>query len=191
MAPTRTRTTMNSQQAGLVDQLGSATIARLRRASATPDRNDSDRTLDDHPLQRIPEDPNGDNDGGSGGGDQPPDDDPDNPDDDPDHDDDDESNPDPDDDDEPNLATALQRLAKSLKKPKNPRTKVKEPDTFDGSDSRTLRNFLVQLALNFRDSARSNSFKEDVNKVNYALSYLRGTALEWFEPDILDLDDDN
>jgi Zinc knuckle./Retrotransposon gag protein. len=184
----RTRTTLNSQRAGLVDQLGSATTARLRRATATPERHPSDRTLDEDPLGRISEDPDPDhNPGGSGGGDPNPDDDPDFPDpgDDPDDPEDDN------DDDEPNLATALKKLAKSLKKPKTPRSKVKEPDTFDGSDSRLLRNFLVQLALNFRDSGRRDSFKEDNDKVNYALSFLRGTALEWFEPDILDPDDDN
>jgi hypothetical protein len=47
------------------------------------------------------------------------------------------------------------------------------------------------LALNFRDPERQEAFKDDSAKVNYALSYLRGTALDWFEPDILTPDEDN
>ena len=193
---TTRRTTNNSQRAGLVDRLGSATTARLRRASTAPDRHSSHRTLDEEPLRNIPEEPEQpEDDPGDGDGDPAPDGDPEDPDpEDPDFDGDGDGDGDDDDDDEEdgaNLATALNKLAKSLKKSKTPRSKVKEPDTFDGSDSRLLRNFLVQLALNFRDSGRRNSFKEDNDKVNYALSFLRGTALEWFEPDILDPDDDN
>jgi Retrotransposon gag protein/Zinc knuckle len=76
-------------------------------------------------------------------------------------------------------AAARQRLP-----PEPPRrTKVREPDPFDGSDPRKLRTFLVQCELNFRDYPRA--FREDSAKVNFATSYLTGAALDWFEPDIL------
>ena len=63
-------------------------------------------------------------------------------------------------------------------------SKVCKPDPFDGSDSRKLRTFLLQLNLVFRSSPRT--YASDRDKVTYALSYLKGTALEWFEPGLLD-----
>ncbi|KAG6326545.1 hypothetical protein ID866_12544, partial [Astraeus odoratus] len=63
------------------------------------------------------------------------------------------------------------------------RTKVREPDTFDGTDPKKLCTFLVQCELNFQD--RPSAFKKDCAKVVFAQSYLKGMALEWFEPDLL------
>jgi len=63
------------------------------------------------------------------------------------------------------------------------RTKVREPDTFDGTDPRKLRAFLVQCELNFQD--RPKAFASDRARVTFAQSYLKGMALEWFEPDLL------
>ena len=79
----------------------------------------------------------------------------------------------------------LRGVSTSLNNPRtnNIRTKVKEPDTFDGSDPRKLKAFIVSLQLNFND--RPAAFAADANKVNYAISFLFGTALHWFEPDIL------
>ena len=62
--------------------------------------------------------------------------------------------------------------------------KLREPDPFDGSDSRKLRTFILQCKLNFRD--RPDMFKSDTAKVNYMLSYLKGSALDCFEPALLD-----
>jgi len=62
--------------------------------------------------------------------------------------------------------------------------KLREPDPFDGSDSRKLRTFILQCKLNFRD--RPDMFKSDTDKVNYMLSYLKGSALDCFEPALLD-----
>ncbi len=67
--------------------------------------------------------------------------------------------------------------------PNNIHTKVKEPDTFDGSDPWKLKAFIVSLQLNVND--RPTAFVADASKVNYAISFLSGTALDWFEPDIL------
>ncbi|KAG6326508.1 hypothetical protein ID866_12581 [Astraeus odoratus] len=63
-------------------------------------------------------------------------------------------------------------------------TKVREPDTFDGTDLKKLREFLVQCELNFCD--RPQAFHSDTWKVGFALSFLKGIALAWFEPDPLD-----
>jgi hypothetical protein len=51
------------------------------------------------------------------------------------------------------LARALTLLANSIGAPKvsKARTKVHEPDPFDGSDTHKLQLFLVQCQLNFRD----------------------------------------
>ena len=64
--------------------------------------------------------------------------------------------------------------------------KVREPDTFDGSDARKLQSFIVQCTLNFHD--RPDAFSSDSAKVNFALSYLKGTALDWFEPGLTSMD---
>ncbi len=79
----------------------------------------------------------------------------------------------------------LHRVSTSLNNPRpnNIRTKVKEPDTSNGSDPWKLKTFIVSLQLNFND--RPSAFAADANKVNYAISFLSGTALNWFEPDIL------
>src|SRR6202035_1484025 len=109
----------------------------------------------------------------------------DNPDHNPDDDPEDDPHPEPlnDDQDEPNLANAIRLLAQNVgSKPKGNRTKVREPDTFDGSDPKKLRPFILQLELNFRD--RPENYLDDENKVNFALSYLKGAALDYFEPEI-------
>ncbi|KAG6326471.1 hypothetical protein ID866_12618, partial [Astraeus odoratus] len=63
-------------------------------------------------------------------------------------------------------------------------TKVCEPDTFDGMDPKKLCEFLIQCELNFRD--RPQAFCSDTWKVGFALSFLKGIALTWFKPDLLD-----
>ena len=63
------------------------------------------------------------------------------------------------------------------------RTKIREPDQFDSSEPQKLRMFLVQCELNFQDCPRS--FDNDCAKVIYAQSYLKGMALDWFEPELL------
>src|ERR1700730_16137293 len=65
--------------------------------------------------------------------------------------------------------------------------KPRDPNTFDGSDAKKLKSFLIQCQLNFLD--RPWAFQSDSHKINYVLSYLRGFTLEWFEPMILDGED--
>ena len=69
------------------------------------------------------------------------------------------------------------------------KTKVRKPDTFDGTDPRKLHAFLVLCELNFQN--RPKAFATDRAKVTYVQSYLRGMALEWFEPDLLNVSNPN
>src|SRR5882724_4560033 len=61
--------------------------------------------------------------------------------------------------------------------------KLQEPDPFDGSDSHKLHTFILQCKLNFQD--HKDQFEDDTDKVNYVLSFLKGTALNCFESAIL------
>src|SRR5215475_4318025 len=93
------------------------------------------------------------------------------------------------------VAQALTQLASAtaaLRQPvsdRGPKTMLREPDTFDGSDPQKLQPFLALLALNFRD--RPSAFRTQESRVVYAISYLRGSALDWFEPDIVDSNRNN
>ena len=62
-----------------------------------------------------------------------------------------------------------------------------EPDTFNGTDPKKLHTFLVQCELNFQDPPKV--FRTDRTKVTFVQSYLKGMALEWFEPDLLSAGD--
>ena len=70
-------------------------------------------------------------------------------------------------------------------RPDPAKTKLRAPDPFDGTESNKLRSFLVQCQLNFAD--RPTAFATDRAKVNYAMSYLKGVALAWFEPYYLEV----
>ena len=86
----------------------------------------------------------------------------------------------------PNLAEAIVLMTSELRlRSNNSSLKVKEPDTFDGSDPRKLNNFILLCNLYFRNNPTRY---EDAAKITFALSYLRGLALEFFEPTLLDSD---
>ena len=82
------------------------------------------------------------------------------------------------------VATAITLLTQSLSSLKKSATwtKVHEPDVFDGSDTCKLQPFLVQCTLNFCN--RPDAFTSDSDKVTFALSYLKGTTLDWFKPSL-------
>ncbi|KAB2572392.1 Retrotransposon-derived protein PEG10 [Lasiodiplodia theobromae] len=61
----------------------------------------------------------------------------------------------------------------------NPKFKVKEPDTFDGTRGK-LDEFLRQLQTYFH--LFGTAFQDDSQKIFFAGSYLRGNAARWFEP---------
>ena len=88
--------------------------------------------------------------------------------------------------DAPNLAEAILLMTEHLKQPRKGKARSKEPDTFDGSDPRKLNNFILLCNLYFRNDP---SCSDDESKVTFALSYLRGTALDYFEPALMDSDD--
>jgi len=85
-----------------------------------------------------------------------------------------------------NLAVAVNCLSCSshhTSDSSSSRAKVREPDTFDGTDPKKLWTFLVQCELCFQDHAKA--FCQDRARVMFAQSYLKGMTLEWFEPDLL------
>ncbi|KIN94573.1 hypothetical protein M404DRAFT_34909 [Pisolithus tinctorius Marx 270] len=83
------------------------------------------------------------------------------------------------------LARAVHALAQSSSctGDSTPKTKVRKPDTFDGSNPKKLCKFLVQCELNFQD--HPCTFCSDRAKVTFTQSYLKGMALAWFKPDLL------
>jgi len=89
-----------------------------------------------------------------------------------------------------NLAVAVNCLSRSscrTNDSSSSHAKVREPDTFDGTDPKKLRTFLVQCELCFQD--RAKAFHLDRAKVTFTQSYLKGMTLEWFEPDLLNSGD--
>jgi len=89
-----------------------------------------------------------------------------------------------------NLAVAVNCLSRSSRRTNNSSSscaKVREPDTFDGTDTKKLRTFLLQCKLCFQDHAKA--FHQDRARVMFAQSYLKGMMLEWFEPDLLNSGD--
>src|SRR5882724_8407845 len=83
------------------------------------------------------------------------------------------------------LAKAINNLIKSNMSTSRP--KLCEPDPFNGSVPCKLQTFILQCKLNFRD--RKDQFENKEDKVNYALSYLKGLALDCFEPALLGIND--
>jgi len=89
-----------------------------------------------------------------------------------------------------NLAVAINCLSRSSHRTNDSsssRAKVRELDTFDGTDPKKLWTFLVQCELCFQD--RAKAFCLDRAKVTFTQSYLKGMTLEWFEPDLLNSGD--
>jgi len=89
-----------------------------------------------------------------------------------------------------NLAFAVNRLSCSSRHTNDSSSshaKVHEPDTFDGTDPKKLRTFLVQCELCSQD--RAKAFHQDRARVTSAQSYLKDMTLEWFELDLLNSGD--
>src|SRR6266481_2411885 len=79
------------------------------------------------------------------------------------------------------LASAIDQVVKSNLPNK---VKVQDPNPFNRSDTQKLCTFILQCKLNFHDC--SDLFQDDMTKVNYMLSCLKGTALDCFEPALLE-----
>ena len=85
-----------------------------------------------------------------------------------------------------NLAVAISCLSHSVRRNNelsSSRVKVRDPDMFNGTDPKKLQTFLVQCELIYSDQPKA--FQLDRAKLTFAQSYLKGMALEWFEPDLL------
>ena len=107
---------------------------------------------------------------------------------------DDPDDPDPDDENdktgsqpEISLARSLTLLAKQLgtfSKPKKLRLKIQQCalDTFDGTDPGKLETFLFQVDLYM--AAHESDFPDKSTCVLFALSYLKGVPLDWFQGEL-------
>jgi len=88
----------------------------------------------------------------------------------------------------------IDSLTKVLSKMNDPkparssRSNLRNPDLYDGSDPMKLRPFLAQCYLHFAE--REHDFVTDDDKIIYMMSFFRGTALDWFEPQMFDPDPD-
>src|ERR1700677_2805127 len=67
--------------------------------------------------------------------------------------------------------------------PTNP-SRLRTPDAFDGSNPEDLRPFLLQCQLTF--NAYPHQYTTDSAKVFFAISYLKKSALEWFENGVME-----
>ncbi|KAF8624270.1 hypothetical protein AX17_007176, partial [Amanita inopinata Kibby_2008] len=82
------------------------------------------------------------------------------------------------------LADALTALGHGLKHLRPSSVKIHMPDTFDGASPQKLHEFLVSCNLVFHD--RPNAFEDDSCRIRFIISYLKGAALDWFEPALMD-----
>ena len=78
--------------------------------------------------------------------------------------------------DEPNLTDTIHKFTQTVweNQGSSNRSKVWEPDVFDGSDTRKLWAFLIQCQLNF--NSKPQAFQTDASKVNYVSAQ---RAKEW------------
>jgi hypothetical protein len=81
------------------------------------------------------------------------------------------------------MAEAMSLLARnSVAPPRSTRTSSHAPDTFDGSDPSKFATFMSQIYLHIAEHPQD--FPTDDEKIFHIWSYLRGTAQQWFQPDI-------
>ena len=70
--------------------------------------------------------------------------------------------------------------------PAHKQAKGKDPDTFDTTEPKKLNNFILLCNLYFWTNP---AYSNNTTKIMFALSYLLGMALEYFEPTLLETDD--
>ena len=76
----------------------------------------------------------------------------------------------------------LLAFGRQVNAPRSTRSNLRAPDTFDGSDPSKLAPFLTSCYLHF--SERPQDFPTDDDKIFYIISYLRGSAQQWFSPNL-------
>lgn len=77
------------------------------------------------------------------------------------------------------LAQTLQHPTRQTTPAPRERDNVRDPDQYDGLEPTKLHLFFTQLELVF--IAQPLTFDSDEKKVTYAIFYLKGTPLQWFE----------
>jgi hypothetical protein len=92
------------------------------------------------------------------------------------------------------LAKTLRFLAKkigNIQKPSKPRPKVQQrvPDIFDGTDPSKMDTFTFQVSMYI--SCGKDNFPDEEAKVAFALSYLKGVPLDWFQGEVARAFNDN
>jgi hypothetical protein len=92
------------------------------------------------------------------------------------------------------LARSLELLATniaSLSAPPKPKSNIKPrtPDIFDGTDPAKVDTFTFQCSMYF--TACSSDFLDEESRVTFALSYLKGIPLDWFQAELSRAINDN
>src|SRR5882724_2203434 len=82
------------------------------------------------------------------------------------------------------FAKAIDKIIKANYGSPKSKPKLWEPNSLNGSNSQKLCTFILQCKLNFQDCP--DQFQDDTTKVNYIFSHLKGSALDCFEPTLLD-----
>jgi len=78
------------------------------------------------------------------------------------------------------IINAIRHLSNTLGRPPvAPPVKVRIPDVFDRMDPYQLHHFLFQCRLYFRSGP--TLFKSDVDKVNFAMTYVSGVVQNWLQ----------
>jgi len=79
-----------------------------------------------------------------------------------------------------NIINTIHHLSNTLGRPPiAPSVKVRVPDVFDGTNPHQLYYFLFQCRLYFRSGP--TLFKSDVDKVNFAMTYVSGVVQDWLQ----------
>ena len=80
-----------------------------------------------------------------------------------------------------NIINAIRHLSNTLglgQPPVAPPVKIRVLDVFNGTDLHQLHHFLFQCCLYFHSGP--TLFKSDVDKVNFAITYVSGVVQDWF-----------
>ena len=64
--------------------------------------------------------------------------------------------------------------------PRVAKAKAREPDRFTGKDPRKIQTFILQCIIFFQND--TDAYPNDAIKINTAVSYFEGLALEWISP---------
>ena len=75
-------------------------------------------------------------------------------------------------------------MTRSTAAPRSTKSNLRNLDTFDGSDPSKLQSFLTQCYLHFAE--RPQDFPSDDDKIYFIISYLHGSAQQWFSPNRYD-----